>query len=39
MRTDTRNILGLNAARRFKLKVERKRPSAADVLAKRPGVS
>ena len=34
-----RNILGLNAARLFNLKVERKRPKAADVLAARPGVS
>jgi uncharacterized protein len=34
-----RNILGLNAARVFNLKVERKRPRAAEVLASRPGVS
>jgi uncharacterized protein len=34
-----RNILGLNAAKLFNLKVERKRPKAADVLAERPGVS
>ena len=34
-----RNILGLNAARIFKLEVKRKRPKAKDVLAARPGVS
>ena len=34
-----RNILGLNAARIFKLDVKRKRPRARDVLAARPGVS
>ena len=34
-----RNILGLNAARIFNLKVERKRPKAADVLAARPNLS
>jgi predicted TIM-barrel fold metal-dependent hydrolase len=34
-----RNILGLNAARVFNLKVERKRPKAAEVLATRPHVS
>jgi predicted TIM-barrel fold metal-dependent hydrolase len=34
-----RNILGLNAARVFNLKVERKRPKAKDVLAARPHLS
>lgn len=34
-----RNILGLNAARIFNLDVKRQKPSAADVLAGRPGVS
>jgi predicted TIM-barrel fold metal-dependent hydrolase len=34
-----RNILGLNAARIFNLEVKRRRPSAAEVLAARPGVS
>jgi uncharacterized protein len=34
-----RNILGLNAARVFNLKVERKRPKAQDVLAARPALS
>jgi len=34
-----RNILGLNAARVFKLDVRRKRPRASDVLAARPGIS
>jgi predicted TIM-barrel fold metal-dependent hydrolase len=34
-----RNILGLNAAKLFKLPVKRLRPKAADVLASRPGIS
>ena len=34
-----RNILGLNAARLFKLDVKRKRPEAKAVLAARPGIS
>lgn len=34
-----RNILGLNAARIFNLDVTRQRPTAAEVLASRPGIS